>query len=462
MKPKYDILTKRRFFPLFATQFFGAFNDNLMRNGLVTLITFKIVSAEALGADPKILATIAAVLLIAPYIFFSGLAGELADKYERSSLMRYTKIFEIFVMLVAAYGFYTNDVYLLMGLLFAAGLQATFFSPMKYSVLPDHLQKDELITGNGFIEGGTFLAILMGSILGTQFGNLIDLNDPSTSLYVGVSLVFISMLGIISSLFIPPAQAASPELSVKVNIFASTAKVLNIVHNNRPVFYAVLGTSWFWGIGSVFMSQFPAFGREVLFANPDVYTIFLATFSIGVAAGSVVCAKILKGEISARFAPKALLGMSICIFIMLAATQFAYLPPPKVFLIDKMLHQGLLTGEAAESARVFLQTQLITPAQFFSHFPNICVLIGIFGISFFGGIYTVPLKAIIQTKADDKSRSRVIAGDNIYNAVFMVLAGIATSALLAAHIGVNGIFLIAAILNLGYAYFIKSIIRKMV
>jgi len=460
MKPKYDILYRRRFFPLFITQFFGAFNDNLMRNGLVTLITFKIISAEALGADPKILATIAAVLLIAPYIFFSGLAGELADKYERASLMRYTKCFEIFVMLIAGYGFYTNNVHLLMGLLFAAGLQATFFSPMKYSVLPDFLHKDELITGNGFIEGGTFLAILLGSILGTQFGNLIDLNNPQTSLYISVSLVVISALGIISSLFIPRAGAASPELKVNPNVLASTGEVLRIVHGNPPVFYAIMGTSWFWGIGSVFMSQFPAFGREVLFATPDVYTVFLATFSIGVAVGSVTCAKVLQGEITAKYAPYALVGITVCTLLMLAATHFAVLPAADVIAKDHQLHQGLLKGAEVAAAREYVAAHLFSSREFFSHIANLCILVGIFGISFFGGIYTVPLKAIIQTKAEEKSRSRVVGGDNIYNSIFMVAAGIGVSALLAAHVSVNGIFLAVAMLNLGYALFIKQIVKK--
>ena len=460
MKPKYDILTKRRFLPLFTTQFFGAFNDNLMRNGLITLITFKIISKEALGIDPKILTTIATVLLIAPYIFFSGLAGEMADKYERSSLMRYTKIFEIFVMFAAGYGFYTNNVYLLVGLLFAAGTQATFFSPMKYSVLPDHLHKDELITGNGFIEGGTFLAILLGSILGTQFGNLIDLDKPSTTFYISVSLVCVSLFGIFSSFFIPRATPASPELHVRKNIAASTWEVLKIIHGNRAVFFSIMGTSWFWAIGSIFMSQFPAFGREVLFATPDVYTIFLATFSVGVAIGSVICAKILKGEITMRFAPRALLGLSICTFILLAATHFAYLPAPEVIEKDHLLHSGAFTGDELIAARAFINAHLLTPGEFFSHIANICILIGIFGISFFGGLYTVPLKAMIQTRADEKSRSRVIAGDNIYNSIFMVLAGAVSAGLLALNASVNEIFLIVAVTNLGYALFIKRVAKR--
>lgn len=460
MHPQYSIITKRRFFPLFITQFLGAFNDNLMRNGLVTLITYKIVSKAALGADPKILSTIAAVLLIAPYILFSGFAGELADKYERSKLMRLTKFWEIGVMLLAAYGFWGNNVYLLLGLLFLAGTQATFFSPMKYSVLPDHLNKNELIVGNGFIEGGTFLAILLGSILGTQFGNLIDLDNHTTSLYISISLVCVSILGVIGSLFIPKARPASPEIKVNPNIFASTWQILKILHGNPPVFYAIMGTSWFWLIGSVFMSQFPAFGREVLFANPDVYTVFLATFSIGVALGSVTCAKILKGEITAKYAPYALFGISICTVIIVAATHFAYLPNANVILIDHNLRAGLLDEQVAKQARKFISANLLTPGQFFSHIANLAVLVGIFGISFFGGIYTVPLKAIIQTKADEKSRSRVVAGDNIYNAIFMVAAGIATSILLSAKIGVLGIFLIIAGLNLLYAFFIKAIINK--
>ena len=463
MKPKYDLLTKRRFLPLFLTQFFGAFNDNLLRNGLVVLVTYKIVARSSIGLDSGTFSALAAVLLIAPYILFSGIAGELADKYERSRLMRYTKFLEAIIMVLAAIGFWYNDIYILLGLLFLGGTQATFFSPMKYSVIPDHLHKDELITGNGFIEGGTYLAILIGSILGTQAGNLIEIGKPETTLYVSVTLLVAVAVGITASFFIPCAAAASPNIKINFNFFTSTVQILKIIYAQKPVYYAALGTAWFWGTGSVFMSQFPTFGREVLYANPNVYTIFLAVFSVGVAIGALASAKILKGEISGKYAPKALLGMTFFTVTMIIAAHFAFLPDASIIDADHVVRAGSLPPEKLAELKDFVYKSLLTPSQFFAHIANTLVVVSIFGISFCGGLYAIPLKTIIQDRSDEKSRSRVIAADNVIDAFFMVGFGIIVAILeQKLHVGVLAIFALVAIANIGYVIFIKSILKKIV
>ncbi len=461
MKPKYDILTKRRFFPLFATQFFGAFNDNALRLALVMIVTYKIVATTTIGMSTQTFGVIAAVFLIAPYILFSGLAGELADRYERSRLMRYTKLLELIIMILAAICFWYNDIYMLLGLLFLGGTQATFFSPMKYSILPDQLHKDELITGNGFIEGGTYLAILIGSIVGAQEGKLINITEPGTTLYISCTLLAAVAIGITASLFIPKAKIGSPDLKVNWNIAASNINNLKIIYANKPVYYAAIGTAWFWGIGSVYMSLFPAFQREVLYANPDVYTILLAVFSIGVAIGAVASGRILKGEITGKYAPKALVGMAFFTVTMIIAAHFSYKPALEIIKADIAVRSGNVPVDKIAEIRALVDSKLLTPGEFFSHIANILVVVSIFGISICGGIYAIPLKTIIQDRSEVSSRSRVIAADNVIDALFIVVLGIIVSILgEKLHIGMLGIFSLAAAANLAFAVYIKSVLRK--
>ena len=321
LSPK-GLMRQRKFLPLFLTQFLGAFNDNLFRNALVVLITFKI-SVSSLPADPKILSSIAAALLVAPYIFFSSLAGELADKYERSRLMRYTKFFEVVVMLAAAYGFYTNNIVLLMSLLFGAGMQATFFSPMKYSVLPTHLEKNELIRGNGLIESGTFLAILSGNIVGNTLGGYVNIDAPITSFLISGALIFFALCGVASSFFIPEARAAEPNLKVSANLFKSSFFIIRSVYRNKIVFRAILFTSWFWLCGSVFLSLLPGYVKEFLHTDNTLYTICLTAFSIGIAIGAVTTGKIIGNKITAKYTYLALFGVAFFTLCMIGFSSFA-------------------------------------------------------------------------------------------------------------------------------------------
>lgn len=412
------LLSKRKFLPLFITQFLLAFNDNLFRNALIVIITFK-MTADSLPADSKILASIASSLLVAPYIFFSSLAGELADKYERSKLMLRTKYFEAAVMLAAAYGFYTNDIYLLMGLLFAAGTQAAFFSPMKYSVLPTHLEKHELIKGNGLIESGTFLAILIGSIGGTLLGGLIDISNPATTFYVSSALIIAAIGGIISARFIPVAPAAAPNLDIAKNLVKSSVLIIKAVRSNKTILKAILFSSWFWLCGSVFLALFPAYVKEVLGANTGLYAIFLSSFSIGIAIGAIATNKILNNEITPKLTYITLIGVTVSTLIMVGLSSFA---EPK-----------------AELAGI---------TDFFSQWFAFPLFLSMVAIAFCWGVYTVPLKTIIQHEAPASERSRIIAGENIINAIFMVAAGVLNTVLISNGIQVLPIFTIIAIINL--------------
>ena len=411
------LIRSRRFLPLFLTQFLGAFNDNLLRNALVVLVTFKL-TADKLPTDPKTITTLASALLILPYVIFSSIAGELADKYERSRLMVYTKVLEILVMSCAIYGFWTNNVSLLLGLLFGAGLQATFFSPMKYSVLPNHLTKDELIKGNGLIESGTFLAILTGSIAGTLLGKVIDVNVPETSLYVGISLLLISIFGFVTSLFIPRAEAAHPELRLSRSLTFGSMRLIKSVTSNKTILKAVLFTSWFWLCGSVFMALFPGYVREVLHGDELLYVVFLTTFSIGIAIGSVMCSKILKNEITPRYTHLTLFGVTIFTLVMVGLS-----------MIEKEF------------------SKTISVAQFFSNWHAFALFLSMVATAFCWGVYTVPLKTMIQTNANDSNRSRVIAGENIFNAFFMLAALLINIYLLESDVSILRIFTIIAILN---------------
>ena len=424
---QYSLINKKRFLPLFITQFFGGFNDNLLRNALVVLIAFKFTGENELLLPPEILITLASALLVLPYIFFSSLAGQIADKFERSQLIRITKYAELVIVLLASYGFFIGNIYFLLFTIFLIGTQATFFSPMKYSVLPDHLAEKELITGNGMLEGGTFIAILLGSVIGSQLGNVIELSEFATILPVCVTMLAAALIGIFAAHQVPVAAAARPELVIQRNLFASSWAIIADIIKNKVLFYAVLGTSWFWLIGSVFLSQMPSFAKDVLQADADVFTALLIVFSLGIAAGCVACAEFLKGEISAKLAPISLVGVSLFTFLLVAETT--------VFSSH-------------------YRSELFTLGEFFANQYGWLVMLSVFGIAFCAGLYVVPLKAIIQTKAEPKSRSRVIAADNFINAVGMVAASIVVALLLSIGMGINGVFVMLAVVNLAVAVFI--------
>lgn len=417
---KYGLFIKRRFAPIFLAQFLGAFNDNLLRSGLVVMIAYAKVKGISLPVQNEaVLVTICSALLVVPFIIFSFIAGQLADKYEKARLVTFTKIAEIGIMCGAYYGFATHNIYLLMALLFVSGTHSTFFGPIKYSILPDHLRKGELLAGNGFVSGGTYLGILFGLIAG---GLLIEMENNA----IGMAAVCVATIGFIASLFIPRTKPAEPHMKLDFHIVRGTLDIVKQARSSPSLFHSILGLSWFLMFGSIYMSQFPNYAQSVIHGNNEVYTLFLAVFSIGIAFGSVICDKLLKGQISAKLAPWALLGISVFTCAM-------------VFTTPHPTHDGLLT------VREFLRDV--------KHWP---VLASMLLVAVCGGIYMVPLYALLQSKSAAGQRSRVIAASNLFDSMFMTGAAIVCAGLLAGGLPITHLFLVAAAFNLFVFYLARK------
>ena len=299
---QFKLLGVRRFLPLFITQALGAFNDNTFKNALFILVTYRL--ADRAGLDPKMFVAIASGVFIAPFFLFSATAGKLADRTEKSKLIRWIKAAEILLMCLATIGFVLESIYWMLFVLFLMATQSAFFGPIKYSILPQHLKEDELVGGNALVGGATFLAIL----LGTLFGGLLILTEDGT-LLVCASLIALAALGFASSCFIPSAEPHSPDLHLRANIFVETMDVMRFANARRDVFLAILGISWFWFVGLVFLTQFPTFAKETLNASEQVANMFLAAFSVGIALGSLLCNRLLKGAVSAKYVPVASIAM---------------------------------------------------------------------------------------------------------------------------------------------------------
>jgi acyl-[acyl-carrier-protein]-phospholipid O-acyltransferase/long-chain-fatty-acid--[acyl-carrier-protein] ligase len=422
---QFSLFSTRRFLPLFVTQFLGAFNDNVYKNALVILITYKL--AKEFNLNAEILITVAAGIFILPFFLFSAIAGQLADKFEKSMLIRYTKAVEVILILVSCIGFYLHSIYLLMSVLFLLGTQATFFGPVKYSILPEHLKtNNELIAGNALIEAGTFLAILLGTILG---GLLIILNEGP--LWVCIATLIVAVAGLIISFEIPKAAASEVSLSLNWNLFSETWRIIRYSAQQNKVFVAIIGISWFWLMGATYLSQFPTYVKNILQADAPVVTLFLTLFSVGVGLGSLLCNKLLKGKIHARYVYLAGLGMTLFGVDLVLASYYGANTPAKLISLTEFL-------KSLQHWRIMIDLLLI----------SIC-----------GGIYIVPLYVIMQQKTMPAHRSRVIASNNILNALFMVLAAVVISLLLAQHFTISQVFLIAAILNFFMAFYMRIIAK---
>jgi acyl-[acyl-carrier-protein]-phospholipid O-acyltransferase/long-chain-fatty-acid--[acyl-carrier-protein] ligase len=406
------LLNTRRFLPLFLTQFLGAFNDNTFKNALVILITYRL--ANLTGLNSQMLVTLAAGIFILPFFLFSATAGDLADKIEKSRLISIIKFIEIILMIAATAGFYLQSVPVLMSVLFALGAHATFFGPLKYALLPEHLYADELVAGNGLIEAGTFISILLGTIIGGVF--ILQAHGE----FVITSLILsFAVLGWITSLYIPKsAQHANIQMSY--NIFKETKKLIQYSCTRKDIFLCILGISWFWLVGSIFLSQFPVLAKDVIHAKESIVTVFLAIFSIGLAIGSMLCNKLLKGKIHATYVPLGILGITL-------------------FTIDFYF--------AAQHVSLMSQTGLMNLSQFFQSFGNWRMMIDLLLLSICSGIYTVPLYALLQHRSSKEHCARVIASNNVINALFMVMAAIITMLLLKIGVTVIQLFLILAIAN---------------
>ena len=423
---QFSLLGTRRFAPFFFTQFLGAFNDNFFKNVLIICIAYTLGSG--VSSESNTLINAAAGLFILPFFIFSALAGQFADKFEKSALIRKIKFAEIWIMLGAGIAFYMNNIYLLLFLLFLMGVQSSFFGPVKYSILPQHLKPGEVVGGNALVEMGTFISILLGTMAGGVIGQM-----DNGLLWAGLAVFVIAVSGWIISFRIPEASPPDADLKIEYNLFKETWKTICYGRKERSVFLSILGISWFWFLGMAYMTQLPMFTKEVLKGSENVLTLLLVMFSVGIGIGSLLCERLSGRNVELGLVPLGSMGLSLFGIDLF----FAYTSPG----IDYLMGIG----------------------DFLNTFGGQRVLFDLFMIGVFGGLYSVPLFAFIQTRTAPEIRARVIAANNIMNALLMVAATL--SAFLS--IGVIGLsisqfFLLIAVVNIGVAVCIYRVVPEFV
>ena len=421
---QFSLLRERRFAPFFATQFLGAFNDNVFRNGLVILITFQ--GTRIAGMDASQLANVAGALFILPYFLFSATAGQLADKYEKARLFRAVKLLEVALMLLAGFSFVSEQYELLLLVLFLMGCQSTLFGPVKYAYLPQQLETHELIGGNALVESGTYMAI----ILGLLFGGIAAGVDEDGRTILAASLVAIALLGYFTSRQIPPGRAADPALRIDWNLAAVSWRIVGFARERKSVFLSILGISWFWFYGSVVTLQVPAYTLVILNGTEEITTILLVAFAVGVGIGALLCERMSGGRIELGLVPFGALGLT-------------------VFAID--LYFAAPTPNP---------TPVATVTEFITRPGSLRVLIDLALLGAFGGFYSVPLYALVQRRANRQQLSRIIAANNIINAFFMVFASVLAISVLSAGFTIPQLYLILAGLNLAVAAYIFTLLPE--
>jgi 1-acyl-sn-glycerol-3-phosphate acyltransferase len=420
---QFRLIGQRRFGPFFATQTLGAFNDNVFKNALVILVTFGIAGLS--GDQINAYVNLAGGLFILPFFLFSATSGQVAEKFEKSRLIRGIKMAEIGIMVLAAIGLYLGEVHLLLGVLFLLGAQAAVFGPVKYSILPQALREEELVGGNALVEAATFLAILLGTLLG---GWMIARDGGAGA--TGIAVIAFAVLGYLAARAIPPAPAAAPDLQINWNPLTETWRNFQFMRGNRTVLLSVLGISWFWLYGATFLSQLPNYTKVYLGGNQQVVTLLLTVFSLGIGLGSLLCERLSGHKVEMGLVPFGSIGLT-------------------VFGID-------LYFAAPEAATVTGQGAVA----FLREVGHHRVLWDLALIGLFGGFFIVPLYAVIQTRSEATHRSRIIAGNNILNALFMVVSAIVSVLLLKAGLTIPQLLLTVAIMNAAVAVFIYSLLPE--
>jgi 1-acyl-sn-glycerol-3-phosphate acyltransferase len=427
---QFSLLGQRRFAPFFATQFLGALNDNIFRNGLVILIIFEGVVVA--GMDHNQLANVAAGLFILPFFLFSATAGQIADKYEKSMLIRRVKALEILLMMLAAAALVTQSYSMLLFVLFLMGCQSTMFGPVKYAYLPQQLADDELVGGNALVESGTYMAIILGLIaggiaVGDQIAESLGVTKQTV---LGTCLVGVAVIGYLTSREIPTTRAADPELRINWNAWRETWHIVNFAREERSVFLSILGISWFWFFGSAMTIQVPAYTLVILNGNEAITTTLLAAFAVGVGIGALFCERLSGHRIELGLVPFGSIGLT-------------------VFGIDLYFAQPTAHPEA-----------VTTIADFLARPGSWRVLIDLTLIGAFGGFYSVPLYALIQKRSLPEHLSRIIAANNIINSFLMVGAALLSMVVLNAGFSIPQLFLIVAILNALVATYIYTLLPE--
>ena len=396
MSQQFKLIREKRFLPFFCTQFLGALNDNVFKTAFITMAVFH--TADLTNVSGAVLATLLPGIFILPFFLFSATAGQIADKCEKSQLIRFVKIFEVVLMLFAALGFVLHMFWLLVLALFMMGMHSTLFGPVKYAYLPQHLAESELVGGNGMVEMGTFVAILLGQIIGAGLGM-----QQGGELVTGSSILGFALLGYFASKQIPNSPAAEPSLKINWNPITETGRNIAFVWKSQAIWLAIIGISWFWFYGATLLAQFPVFAKEVLHGDESVFILLLAVFSVGVGIGSLLCEKLSKGIVEIGLVPLGALGMM-------------------AFGVDLYI----------ASAGGIADWRLLADI----------ALIGLFG-----GVYIVPLYTLIQSRAQKTHQSRVIAANNMLNALFMVISAVFAMLIFKLGFNIPQLFLITALVN---------------
>ena len=419
---QFGLLAQRRFAPFFWTQFLGAANDNLFKFAFTVLVTYQL---QVSWLEPKMAGLVIGALFILPFVLVSATAGQWADKYDKAVIMRSVKLLEVGIMLVAAVGFWYQWVPVLLACVFLMGLHSTLFGPVKYAYLPQHLSERELTGGNGMVEMGTFVAILLGNVGG---GLLMSLAGTGTH-WVAISCLVVALVGWGASKAIPASPSADANLKLNWNPVSETWRNLKLAHDYPSVFRSLLGISWMWFFGAVFLSQFPSFARDVLGGNEQVASLLLVVFSVGIAVGSLLCETLSHRHVEIGLVPIGAVGMTVFAWDLYLATQ-------------GMSHNG---------------AAFLSVGQFVAQSAHWRVMADLALLAFSAGLYSVPMYALIQLRAKPSHRARIIAANNILNALFMIVSSLAAGALLGAGFSIPQVFAATAILNImvvGYVFWL--------
>ena len=422
---QFELLRQRRFAPFFWTQFGGAANDNVFKNAFVVFVTFG--TSAAAHVDAATVVNLIGAVFILPFMLLSATAGQVADKLEKSRLIRLIKLFEIVIMLIGLAGFLVPSLPILFLALALLGVHSALFGPVKYSILPQHLATEELVGGNGLVEMGTFVAILLGTIA----GGVVVAVEPDGALYAGLLAIAIGVAGYLVSRGIPHTPAVDPALKINWNPIVETVANLRLAHRNIVVWRSMLGISWFWFYGAIYLAQLPVFTQSVLGGDEHVFTLLLAAFSIGIGVGSLLCEKLSGRKVEMGLVPFGSIGLTL-------------------FAIDLWLATRSLAASGAA----------LTIGSFLAEPHHWRVLADIVLLGAFGGFYIVPLYALIQARSEPSHRSRIIAANNILNALFIVVSAGVAIGLLKAGLTIPQLFVAVGLMNAAVAIYIYALIPE--
>ena len=420
---QFALLKQRRFAPFFWTQFSGAANDNLFKFAFTVMVVYQL---SVSWMEPNMAGLVIGAVFILPFLLFSATSGQLTDKFDKTKVIRFVKNLEIGIMLLAAYGFFNANVPVLLFCTALMGLHSTLFGPVKFAYMPQVLNERELTGGNGMVEMGTFVAILLGQVVG---GLLVAMPSVGPT-YVAIGCIAMALVGRAVAQFIPSTPATDPNLVINWNPFTETWNNLKLAHGNIVVFRSLLGISWMWFFGAVFLSQFPSFAKEVLHGSSQVASLLLVVFSVGIAIGSLLCETLSKRHVEIGLVPLGAIGMS-------------------VFSIDLYFASRGLPPSAE-----------LTVGQFMGISQHWRVMLDLALLSLFAGLYSVPMYALIQLRSQPTHRARIIAANNILNALFMIASSVIAGALLGAHFSIPQIFLFTGLANAVVAFYIFMLVPE--